>query len=205
MSQHRFMIVAGSHRRDSQSGRIARYIAGLVGNSLDNVETDILDLGQTELPLWREDFWANPRQGWETWDAIVPRLRSATGLVIITPEWSGMVPAGLKNFFLLCSPRELADKPGLIVAVSSGMGGAYPVAELRMSSYKNTFLCYLPNQIILRNVTALFQDEAAPSPLDEELRARLLHDLKLLRGYATALAAVREQKLRDLDSYPHGV
>ncbi len=40
----------------------------------------------------------------------------------------------------------------LIVAVSSGAGGAYPVAELRMSSYKNSRICYIPEQIIIRDV-----------------------------------------------------
>jgi hypothetical protein len=39
----------------------------------------------------------------------------------------------------------------LIIAVSGGAGGgAYPVAELRMSSYKNSRICYLPEHLIVR-------------------------------------------------------
>ena len=205
MSEERFMIVAGSHRAGSQSGRIARLIEGLVAAELEGVSAERFDLAETPLPLWREDFWETPRQGWEDWEALAPRLQQASALVVVTPEWSGMVPSGLKNFFLLCGPKELADKPALIVAVSAGMGGAYPVAELRMSSYKNNFLCYIPDQVILRNVTELFRDDAAPSQLDRELRARLLYSLSLLKGYAAALKSLRAQKLRDLKTYPSGV
>ena len=46
------------------------------------------------------------------------------------------MPAGLKNFFLLFGQNELGQKPALMVTVSSGDGGAYLVAELRMSTYK---------------------------------------------------------------------
>lgn len=41
-----------------------------------------------------------------------------------------MVPAALKNLFLLCTGGEIAHKPALIVAVASGQGGADLVAEL---------------------------------------------------------------------------
>jgi len=47
---------------------------------------------------------------------------------------------------------ELGHKPALIVAVSSGDGGAYPVSELRMSSYKNNRLCYIPEQVALKSM-----------------------------------------------------
>ena len=57
-----------------------------------------------------------------------------------------------KNFFLICNKGELAHKPGLIVSISSGNGGAYPVSELRSSSYKNTHIMWIPEQIIIRNV-----------------------------------------------------
>ena len=66
-----------------------------------------------------------------------------------------MVPAGLKNFFLCFGRNELAHKPGLIVGVSSADGGVYPVAELRMSSYKNSRICYIPEQLIVRNVESV--------------------------------------------------
>ena len=52
----------------------------------------------------------------------------------------------LLNIFLLCGNGEFSHKPGLIVSVSSGNGGAYPIAELRSSSYKNTHIMWIPRK-----------------------------------------------------------
>ena len=38
------------------------------------------------------------------------QLAACDGLVIVTPEWHGQVPAGLKNFFLLFNRFELGHK-----------------------------------------------------------------------------------------------
>ena len=59
-----------------------------------------------------------------------------------------MAPAGLKNFFLLAG-STLAHKPAMIVGVSSGRGGRYPIAELRSSSYKNTKVVYVPDHLYI--------------------------------------------------------
>lgn len=97
-----------------------------------------------------------------------------------------MVPATLKNFFLLCR-TELVEKSGLIVSVSTGEGGTYPVAELRMSSDKNTHLWYIQEHLIVRGVRDLFNDfERSTSEADQSLTARFLHALPWsLRGLRT--------------------
>ncbi len=196
-------IVSGSHRENSQSGRMARYMAARIEEL--GAQPDILDLAQTPLPFWREDFWDSPRSGWGEWDQIAQRLQQADALVVISPEWHGMVPSALKNFFLLASARELADKPGLIVAVSSGMGGSYPVSELRISSTKNNRLCYLPDHLIIRDVENVFLDPRNMSETDDYLHQRIRHDLGLLLAYSKALGAVRAANLRDWTSFPNGM
>ena len=196
-------IVAGSHRENSQSGRMARYLAGRLEKL--GAGTDCLDLAKTPLPFWREDFWDNPRRGWETWEDVQARLQKADGLVVISPEWHGMVPSALKNFFLLATWRELADKPGLIVAVSSGLGGSYPVSELRISSTKNNRLCYMPDHLIIRDVEHVLLDPEKMSETDKYLSGRIDHDLKLLLAYAEALGKVRATNLRDWENYPNGM
>lgn len=200
-----FFVVTGSHRPESQSGKIGRYVEHLVAKQHPGVETTHLDLGRTPMPLWDESLWTDSPQGFESWFPISQRLMEADALVVVVPEWSGMVPAALKNFFLLCG-RELVDKPGLIVSVSSGTGGAYPVAELRMSSYKNNHLCYIPEHVIVRQVRDLFNDFGqATSETEQLLTARLLHALGLLEIYARALMQVRISGARDLERFPFGM
>ena len=200
-----FFIVTGSHRPDSESGKIGRYVEHLLDLHYPDVNYALLDLGRTPMPLWDESLWSDSPKGFDDWSPISEKLRQADGLVVVTPEWSGMVPAALKNFFLLCQ-RELVDKPGLIVSVSAGTGGAYPVAELRVSSYKNTHLCYIPEHVIVRQVREVFNDfEKADSETEQFLTARLLHALGLLKVYAKALMRVRISGARDLERFPFGM
>ena len=113
--------------------------------------------------------------------------------------------AGLKNFFLLCGADVLAHKPGLIVTVSAGAGGSYPVSELRISSYKNTRLCYIPDHVIVRNVGQMLHGDQPAEEHDEALRGRITYSLRVLVEYAKALQLVRESGVIDLKTFPYGV
>jgi hypothetical protein len=119
-----------------------------------------------------------------------------------------MAPAGLKNFFLLwAGGGELAHKPALLVSVSASDNGADPIAELRMSSYKNSRLCYLPEHLIVRQVKSVFNEDTSEN--DEEshsyLSGRLDYCLDMLGEYATALRQVRASGKVSLEDYPNGM
>ena len=103
-------------------------------------------------------------------------------------EWQ---PLSQKIFFLLCGNGEFAHKPGLIVSVSSGNGGAYPIAELRMSSYKNTHIMWIPENIIIRNVEE-FNPGAHGDNIPGWLDDRIDYVLKLLLAYASNMKPLRE-------------
>ncbi|WP_437287845.1 NADPH-dependent FMN reductase [Sorangium sp. So ce406] len=199
-------VISGSHRNGSESGKVSRYVQQQLAASPDVTSTYALDLADNPLPLWDPEA-GQPSEKWErVWSPISAELTASDAFVIVTPEWHGMVPAGLKNFFLLCTRGELAHKPALIVAVSAGAGGAYPIAELRMSSYKNNYLCYIPDHVIVRNVRGLLNDPAAPqSPDDERIRERLHYALGLLLQYGKALQQVRASGAIDLRKYPFGM
>jgi NAD(P)H-dependent FMN reductase len=197
-------IVCGSHRHESESLRVSRYIVREL-RALGVQDVYLLSLADNPLPLWDEGLWGNDPK-WQTlWAPIAAELREAEGLVVVSPEWSGMVPAGLKNFFLLCDKSLLAHKPGLIVALSASMGGAYPVAELRMSSYKNTRLCYVPDHMIIRNVGQMLHGENPATPEDAAVRQRLRYCLRVFLEYVKALGQVRASGVIDLEQFPYGL
>ncbi|HTN87896.1 MAG TPA: NAD(P)H-dependent oxidoreductase [Sorangium sp.] len=198
-------VISGSHRNGSESGKVARHVQQQLSSSPDVSSTYALDLADNPLPLWDPEAW-QPSEKWASaWSPISAELTASDAFVVVVPEWGGMVPAGLKNFFLLCTRGELAHKPALIVAVSASMGGSYPIAELRMSSYKNTYLCYIPDHVIVRNVRGLLNDPAAQSPDDERIRERLRYALGLLLQYGKALQLVRSSGAIDLTRYPYGM
>ena len=119
-------IISGSHRDPSQSAKVADYLQQQLVKA--GAETWVFTLANNPLPLWDQKVWKDD----EAWQAILTPLKKelseCEGFVIVSPEWHGQVPAGLKNFFLLFSRFELGHKPALITTVSSGDGGAYPVA-----------------------------------------------------------------------------
>lgn len=197
-------IISGSHRPQGESHRVARYIQNQL-QALGVEDVYLFTLADNPLPLWDEGLWGDDPKWKALWGPVADQLRAAEGLVIVSPEWSGMVPAGLKNFFLLCDKELLAHKPGLIVTLSASMGGAYPVAELRSSSYKNTRICYIPDHVIIRNVGRMLH---GPEPADEHdaaVRQRLSYCLKVLLEYTKALRAVRSSGVVDLKTFPYGM
>jgi hypothetical protein len=116
-----------------------------------------------------------------------------------------MVPAALKNLFLFAADGSLYHKPGLIVGVSASRNGAYPVAELRVSSYKNTHLQYISEHVIVRQVGDVLNEEAAQSADDTALRKRLDYSLSVLAEYAKALRLVRDSGVLDRKAFPFGM
>lgn len=199
-------LIVGSHRKESQSLKVARYYEHQFKEIHPSIQLDLLDMGTYPLPLWEEGIWHSEPKITNTWKPISQKLHSADGFVVISPEWAGMVPSGLKNLFLFCNGGELAHKPALLTGVSAARGGAYPIAELRMSSYKNTFLCYLPEHIIVRDVAKMLNLNEAPTEKDDiYLRSRIKMSSQLLIAYAEALAQVREKKVHSLKDFPNGM
>lgn len=203
----KIMLISGSHRANSQSDKVAQYIAqSLLANGQAD-ETEVFSLAGNPLPLWDEGIWSGEEK-WQTLlNPLSAKLAASDGFVIITPEWHGQVPAGLKNFFLLWGNGELAHKPALIVAVSSSDGGAYPVAELRMSSYKNNRICYIPEQLIVRNVESVLNADASKNnpSADHYFRERIIYAGGILSAYAKALRTVRESGVTQTDVFRFGM
>ena len=188
----KFAIVSGSHRKQSQSAKVGRFVLSALERQGICDETYFLNLADFPFPLWEEEIWDGDAEWQARLAPISQELASSDALVVISPEWHGMVPSGLKNFFLMWSKGELAHKPALIVSVSAGDGGAYPVAELRMSSYKNNRLCYIPEQVIVRHVESVLNEEGDNDPrADAYFRERIPFALRILKEYATALRSVR--------------
>jgi NAD(P)H-dependent FMN reductase len=198
-------IIVGSHRKDSQSAKVARFLASQL-TSLGDHSCWICDLGKDPLPLWDEDIGSDAPQ-WSGLKALIKKIDAADAFIMIAPEWHGMVPAALKNFFLVCGGASFAHKPALPVGVSVGPGGTYPINELRTSSYKNNRLCYLPEHLIVRNCMVVMNKEESENDEGEHsyISERSLYCMKQLIAYADALAQVRASGTADLTPYPNGM
>ena len=199
-------IISGSHRNPSQSEKVARHIEKTLQQE-HGIETWLYTLADNPLPLWDQSLWENNPEWNQRLAPIRQQLTSSDGFVIISPEWHGQVPAGLKNFFLLFNRFELGHKPAMIVAVSSADGGSYPVAELRMSSYKNNRICYIPEHVIVRNVEKVLNDKVEDNnqEADGYFRERISWSLGILNAYAEAMKPMRESVQVHHDKFGNGM
>ncbi|MEY4631564.1 MAG: hypothetical protein RIQ81_1684 [Pseudomonadota bacterium] len=200
-------VISGSHRANSQSRKVADFICKQLGEMSGFAEPWLFDLATEKLPLWDEGVWSGEERWKKIWQPVSQNLKACDGLVVIAPEYAGMVPAALKNFFLLTGNAEVGHKPALIVTVSAGMGGAYPNMELRASSYKNNRILYIPDHVVIRNVEHLMNvaHDGDITPEDQYIRGRLAYSLGVLNEYAKALKVVRESGIIDFKTYPNGM
>ena len=142
------LIISASQRINSQSDKVAQYLAETTTgfNTINHIE-----LCRKKLPLWDGEK-SSKEQPSSDWSGINEQLKTADALILITPEWDGTASPLLKNFLMMCEGQVTSHKPALLISVSSGINGAYPIAELRMSAFKNNKLVAIPDHIIIRNV-----------------------------------------------------
>jgi NAD(P)H-dependent FMN reductase len=199
------VIIIGSHRNDSQSSRVGTYIAQDLARIDPAVTVDTIDLAGNPLPLWDESVWQGDSEMAAVWKPYRDRMRKADAFVIVSPEWAGMVPPGLKNLLLFAGPREVGHKPALIVAVSAARGGSYPVNELRTSGYKNSRLVYIPEHVLVQDAADVLQGETPAGDRDAWLRRRIEFAERILLEYAKALAPIRASGLTEHADFPYGM
>ena len=195
-------IVSGSHRKEAESLKTAKFIQKTLSQTVPERESYLFSLSENPLSLWDEEQGGpNPEQ----WAEASRHLQESDSLVVVCPEWNGMVTSGLKNFLHFCSADLVGHKAGYIVTVSASDNGAYPVAELRMNGAKNSRLCWIPEHLIVRKVGSVFNEEEAAGDTDAYLRQRLQYGLKVLDSYALALTGIRKSGIIDHESFPNGM
>lgn len=189
-------VINGSmrHAANSQSLKVAKYMLKALEKQDFCDETYLISMTDKPYPLWDESVWDGDLSWQERLQPVSAELADSDGFIIIAPEYHGMAPAALKNFLLMHNKFQIGHKPALLVGVSSSDGGAYPLAELRMSSSKNNRLCYIPEQLIIRHVESVLNEQASENNTDADtyFRERIEFALGVLGKYATALKQVRD-------------
>jgi len=198
------VIINGSHRTKSNSRKVSEKIRQF-SNKTGFESASIIDLHK-ELPvLWNEDFWDSESAQFKERAKLTPLLKNADAFVIVSPEYGGMASPIIKNFLLTCSAKETGHKPAVLVGVSAGQGGTYPITEIRSFAFKNSFLCFIPSNIIVKDANNVFNNENEVSDGEQRLLDYSEYVMNLLSRYANALGNVRSSGVIDFEKYPYGV
>ncbi|GLS91863.1 FMN reductase [Psychromonas marina] len=182
----KLLIISASHRKNSQTAKAAKFIEH---NQQPFKQVTHIDLCELNLPFWdAECDFKNTNSAWLT---LTAQMHAADAFILMTPEWAGTASPLLKNLLLMSDLDETAHKPVMLVGTSSGINGAYPVAELRMNGLKNTKLITVPDYLVIRNIGEILNDPTATSEQDKNMRERIDYCLLMLNHYAQAQQPVR--------------
>ncbi len=102
--------------------------------------------------------------------------------------------------------HELANKPVMLVGVSAGRGGSYPVMQMRDMGYKNNHYIISSENLVIQGVNGMFNDhEMSEESVDYSMKKRADYALRVLAEYSKALTSVRASGVLDLDAFANGM
>ena len=185
-------LISTSHRKKSQSQRISNILKEIILRNHNRIDCYSLDMHESEIPLWTSNRKENLKFWEKDFKNISNELENSDGFIMIVPEYGGMATPNSKNFFLVFNNGELFHKPGLLVSISSGNGGAYPISELRSSSYKNSHIMWIPENIIIRNVEQ-FSPGNHGELIPEWIDNRINYACNLLINYSECLKPIQQK------------
>jgi chromate reductase, NAD(P)H dehydrogenase (quinone) len=119
MSLFQIAVIVGSLRQDSFNGKLASAIVKLAPSEFLFKQVQIGDL-----PLYNQDDDANPA---ESVKRLKNEIKSAQGLLFVTPEYNRSIPGVLKNAIDHASrpygQNAWAGKPAGLIGASIGVIG----------------------------------------------------------------------------------
>jgi len=120
---YKIAILVGSLRKESYNRKIAQSICAIRNDGLD---CSFVEIG--DLPLYNQDFDGLPQQP-EQYTRFRDRVRSADGVLFVSPEYNRGMPGVLKNAIDVGSrpygQNVFDKKPAAIVTASIGSIGGF--------------------------------------------------------------------------------
>jgi len=172
MSQKNIVVFVGSLRKAAYSRRVAKALISLAPSTLT---LEIAEIG--DLPFYNQDLETDspPTQ----WQALRDRVRSADGVLFVTPEYNRSMPAVLKNAIDVGS-RPIGKsvwngKPAAIVSTSPGAIGGFGANHHLRQSLASLGVPAMPKEAYLGGVDKLFESEDRVIPATAEFLGKILH------------------------------
>ncbi|GAA1978443.1 NAD(P)H-dependent oxidoreductase [Catenulispora subtropica] len=123
----RVAVIIGSTRDGRFGPRVASWFTEQAADSHPDLDLDVIDLAEADLPLTMSGF-GRPRPA--AVEDLAPRLAGADAFVVVTPEYNHSFPAALKNAVDWYS-AEWRNKPVAFVSYGGLSGGLRAVQHLR--------------------------------------------------------------------------
>jgi NAD(P)H-dependent FMN reductase len=169
-------IISTSVREGRKSDRVALFFKKYIEEN-DLATVEILDLKEYNFPIFEERL-KNQKNPSEKAIEFSQKIKSADGVLIVTPEYNGGYPASIKNVVdLLVS--EWSRKPVAISTVSDGIfGGSQVITSLQFLLWK-IGAWTVPAMFPVPKVQEAFDEEGNPTdkPGTDKRASRFIKEL----------------------------
>ncbi|WP_223034263.1 NADPH-dependent FMN reductase [Hanstruepera marina] len=167
----KILAFAGSNSKKSINKQLVEYASSL----LDNVETNILDLNDFELPLYGIDL-ENKNGIPKTAHQLLNLIKNSDGILLSLAEHNGAYTAAFKNAFDWMSRIEgktFFGKPMLLMATSPGGRGGASVLQIALDRFPRHNAQIIAH-FSLPSFGSNFSDgKIASNELNNELKAKV--------------------------------
>jgi NAD(P)H-dependent FMN reductase len=181
----RVVAVSGSRRAGSYTLKALRY--ALDGAEEVGAETDLIDLGSVDLPLYHPD---RDEQGQSA--ELMERMRAADGVVLGSPNYHGSYSSTFRNFHDYCGWDEYEDTAVGLLTVAGGGTIASVLDHMRVT-VRGVHGYAIPHQVGIRNASDKFDgDEFVDDALrerTEKLGRKVAEHARLIRAGTHPVAA----------------
>lgn len=144
-------LIIGTNRPNSNSRKIGDFVENLYKSH--NVPLRVLDLAALPPEIFLPDSYGVKPAAFQP---FAEAIATATGFIVLTPEYNGGPPGVLKYFIdMLKFPESFFHRPVCFVGLSAGpSGGVRPVDQLQqIFAYRNAYL--FPDRVFLPNINNL--------------------------------------------------
>ena len=173
---HKIIVISSSVRTGRKSNRVAAFFMNYIKDN--NIgEPELLDLDAYNFPLFDERlrFLKQPPANLVEYSN---KIKFASGILVVTPEYNGGYPASLKNAIDVLF-EEWKRKPVAISTVSAGpFGGNNMIPSLQFSLWKIGALT-VPAMFPVATVEKSYDENGVPADKEgtEKRAAAFLKEL----------------------------
>ena len=172
----KIVAIGGSNSKESINKTLATYVA----HQLKEVDVNVIDLNDLDLPLYGIDL-ENERGIPESAKNLNTTLEQADGLVISLAEHNGSYSTAFKNVYDWLSrinQKVWKNKPMFLMATSPGARGGLSVLQTAKASFP-----YLGgNVVVYFSLPSFFENFSSDGVKDPTLNAELNEKIKLFQN-----------------------
>jgi NAD(P)H-dependent FMN reductase len=169
----RVVAVSGSRRDGSYTRKALGYALDAAADA--GAETDFIDLGAVDLPLYHPDI---DEQGDSP--ELMARMRAADGVLVGSPVYHGSYSSTFRNFHDYCSFDEYEDTVVGLLAVAGGGSYGSTLDHMRVT-VRGVHGFVIPHQVGIRSAYEKFDGDEFT---DDALRDRTEKLGRLVAEYA---------------------